>query len=117
MKPSLSQQPAGVALVVTLMMMSVLVMMVVGLAGVMRNEQAAARNLTYQIIAEQMADLGGREAMAVVLSNSIGGIGRPSATGPGWMVTNGVWVPLFSSNSAAQGLERNLPLQAQATSV
>ena len=102
MKPSLSQQPAGVALVVTLMMMSVLVMMVVGLAGVMRNEQAAARNLTYQIIAEQMADLGAREAMALVLSNSTSSIGFPTATGPGWMVTNGVWVPLFSSNSAAQ---------------
>ena len=50
----------GVALIVTLMMMSIMVMMVVGLAGVMRNEQAAARNLTYQVAAEQMADLGAR---------------------------------------------------------
>jgi hypothetical protein len=91
-----------VALVVTLMMMSVLVMMVVGLAGVMRNEQAAARNLTYQVLAEQMAELGAREAMGVILSNSTGSIGRPSATGPGWMMTNGVFVPLFSSNAAGQ---------------
>lgn len=92
----------GVALVVTLMMMSILVMMVVGLAGVMRNEQAAARNLTYQVLAEQMADLGAREAMALVLTNSAGSIGRPSATGPGWILTNGVLVPLMSSNNSSQ---------------
>ena len=77
------------------MMMSVLVMMVVGLAGVMRNEQAAARNLTYQVIADQMADLGARVAMAAVLSNSTGSIGRPAASGPGWMCINGTAVGLF----------------------
>jgi hypothetical protein len=96
----------GVALIVTLMMMSIMVMMVVGLAGVMRNEQAAARNLTYQVAAEQMADLGAREAMALVLSNSTSSIGFPTATGPGWMQVNGPAgkreVDLFSSNSAAQ---------------
>jgi len=92
--------PRGVALVVTLMMMSVLVMMVVGLAGVMRNEQAAARNLTYQVIADQMADLGARVAMAAVLSNSTGSIGRPAASGPGWMCINGTAVGLFSSNAS-----------------
>lgn len=94
--------PRGVALVVTLMMMSVLVMMVVGLAGVMRNEQAAARNLTYQVIADQMADLGARVAMAAVLSNSTGSIGRPAASGPGWMCINGTAVGLFSSNASGQ---------------
>lgn len=96
----------GVALIVTLMMMSIMVMMVVGLAGVMRNEQAAARNLTYQVAAEQMADLGAREAMALVLSNSTSSIGFPTATGPGWMQVNGPAgkreVDLFSSNSVAQ---------------
>lgn len=90
------------ALVVTLLMMSILVMMVVGLAGVMRSEQAAARNLTYQVIADQMAELGAKQAMAAVLSNSTGSIGEFSATGPGWMFTNKVFVPLFSSNSAGQ---------------
>lgn len=102
MKRCMASHSPGVALVVTLMMMSILVMMVVGLAGVMRNEQAAARNLTYQVLADQMADLGAREAMAVVLSNSAAGIGTPSATGPGWMRSKGALVPLFSSNPAAQ---------------
>jgi len=77
----------GVAMVVTLMMMSVLVMMVVGLAGVMRNEQAAGRNLTYQILADQMADIGARAGMAAVLEAGPGnGISStlPHATGPGW---------------------------------
>ena len=100
-RPRIRSASRGVALVVTLMMMSVLVMMVVGLAGVMRNEQAAARNLTYQVLAEQMAELGARQAMAVVLSNSAGAVGRPTATGPGWMVTNGVSVALYSSNNGA----------------
>lgn len=96
-------QPAGVALVVTLLMMSILTMMVVGLAAVMRNEQAAARNLTYQVLAEQMAEIGARQAMATVLSNSPAS-GQPCATGPGWMLANGTLVPLFSSNTANQSV-------------
>ena len=92
----------GVALVVTLMMMSVLVMMVVGLAGVMRNEQASARNLTYQVVAEEMADLGARQAMAAVISSSTSSIGKPSASGPGWICVNGQNTSLYSSNSGGQ---------------
>jgi len=95
-----------VALVVTLMMMSVLVMMVVGLAGVMRNEQAAARNLTYQVLADQMAEIGVQEAMATVLSNSPPS-GTPTATGPGWMF-NRTSVPLFSMPEPATAGSKNL---------
>jgi len=107
--PVLALRPGGspgVALVVTLMMMSVLVMMVVGLAGVMRNEQAAARNLTYQVLADQMAEIGVQEAMATVLSNSPPS-GTPTATGPGWMF-NRTSVPLFSMPEPATAGSKNL---------
>jgi hypothetical protein len=83
--PLLLLGSSGVALVVTLMMMSVLVMMVVGLAGVMRNEQAAARNLTYQVLAEQLAEVGVRQGMTAVLTNTPAA-GQITATGPGWML-------------------------------
>ncbi len=76
---------SGVALVVTLMMMSVMVMMVVGLAGVMRNEQAAARNLTYQVLAEQLAEVGAQQGMTAVLT-STPAAGQVTATGPGWIL-------------------------------
>lgn len=105
----LPQRPAGgsrgVALIVTLMMMSVLVMMVVGLAGVMRNEQAAARNLTYQVLADQLAEIGARQAMGVVLSNSLlpGNLASPMATGPGWMLAGGQTLPLFTQRAADFG--------------
>ena len=109
MNPFLSQNPPqgsrGVALIVTLMMMSVLVMMVVGLAGVMRNEQAAARNLTYQVLAEQLAEVGTRQAMAAVRSNSLGINPRSlKATGPGWMVCDGVQARLYPT-ATNQGLK------------
>jgi hypothetical protein len=92
---------SGVALVITLMMMSVLMMMVVGLAGVMRNEQAAARNQTYQVIAEQMADLGARQGMAAVAAAGLTDPARTWASGPGWMISNGTWVPLFSTSTVS----------------
>jgi len=97
MKPCFRPPAAspGVALVVTLLMMSVLVMMVVGLAGVMRNEQAAARNLTYRMLAEQLAEIGTREAAALLLSNAPG-----SASGPGWIQNGNRFVPLFLTNPA-----------------
>lgn len=82
-----NHRPAGapaIALVVTLMMMSVLTMMVVGLAAVMRNEHGAARNLTYQVLAEQLADASARQAMAALLAETPPA-GTPSATGPGWI--------------------------------
>jgi len=97
-----------VALVVTLMMMSILVMMVVGLAGVMRNEQAAARNLTYQVLAEQVAEVGARQGMTAVLT-STPAAGQMTATGPGWMLAGNTTRYLFSpAASAAQikNLER-----------
>lgn len=101
----------GVALVITLMMMSVLVMMVVGLAGVMRNEQAAGRNLTYQVLAEQMAEIGANEAMATVLSNSP--VGAAGASGPGWIFNGGnqtisTLVPLVSQPGDLGSGVRNL---------
>ena len=92
----------GVALVVTLMMMSVLVMMVVGLAGVMRNEQAAARNLTYQVLADQLAEIGARAGMAAVQEISAGGSALPTATGPGWAYLNSER-PLYSTGAVAAG--------------
>jgi hypothetical protein len=98
----------GVALIVTLMMMSVLVMMVIGLAGVMRNEQAAARNLTYQVLAEQLAEIGTRQAMGIVRSNSIGINPRSlKATGPGWMVCDGSQIPLYpvATNQGSKNVE------------
>jgi len=88
MKPALClrrEPQRGVALVVTLMMLAVVTMMVVGLAGVMRNETAAARNLTYQVLAEQLAEIGAQQGMAVLLSNSTGAA-TPVATGPGWLL-------------------------------
>ena len=84
-RPESSISSSGVALVVTLMMMSVMVMMVVGLAGVMRNEQAAARNLTYQVLAEQLAEVGVRQGMTAVLT-STPAAGQITATGPGWIL-------------------------------
>ena len=93
-------QPRGVALVVTLMMMSVLTLMVVGLAGVMRNEQAAARNLTYVIAAEQAAEIGKRQAIAAILSNSPTN-GAFSASGPGWISSNNTLGYLFPSDTNA----------------
>ena len=90
----------GVALVVTLMMMSVLVMMVVGLAGVMRNEQAAARNLTYQVLAEQLAEVGVRQGMTAVLT-STPAAGQITATGPGWIQAGNTTRYLFSPAASA----------------
>jgi hypothetical protein len=101
-------ESSGVALVVTLMMMSVLVMMVVGLAGVMRNEQAAARNLTYQVLAEQVAEVGARQGMTAVLT-STPAVGQMTATGPGWMLAGNTTRYLFSpaaSASEIKNLER-----------
>jgi len=92
----------GVALVVTLMMMSVLMMMVVGLAGVMRNEQAAARNLTYQVLADQLADIGARAGMAAVQEASPLGASLPTATGPGWAFLNSER-PLYSTDAVSAG--------------
>jgi hypothetical protein len=89
-----SHAPA-VALVVTLMMMAVLVMMVVGLAGVMRIEHGAARNLTYQVVAEQLAEVAVRQAMTAVLT-STPAAGVPSATGPGWIQAGGRTLALVS---------------------
>ena len=96
----------GVALIVTLLMMSVLVMMVVGLAGVMRNEQAAARNLTYQVLAEQLAEIGARQGIAEVLSASSTNI-QIVASGPGWIHRNSSRIPLFltSTVSGVKNLE------------
>lgn len=92
----------GVALVVTLMMMSVLVMMVVGLAGVMRNEQAAARNLTYQVLAEQLAEVGARQGMTAVLTSTPApAAGQITATGPGWIQAGNTTRYLFSSAASA----------------
>ena len=94
----------GVALVVTLMMMSVLVMMVVGLAGVMRNEQAAARNITYQVLAEQVAEVGARQGMTAVLTSTPAG-GQITATGPGWILAGNTTRYLFSPAASAQEIK------------
>jgi len=94
----------GVALVVTLMMMSVLVMMVMGLAGVMRNEQSAARNLTYQVLAEQLAEVGARQGMTAVLT-STPAAGQMTATGPGWILAGNTTRYLFSPASSAQDVK------------
>ena len=99
---------SGVALVVTLMMMSILVMMVVGLAGVMRNEQAAARNLTYQVLAEQVAEVGARQGINAVFT-STPAAGQLTATGPGWMLAGNTTRYLFSpadSDKEIKNLER-----------
>ena len=94
----------GVALVVTLMMMSVMVMMVVGLAGVMRNEQAAARNITYQVLAEQVAEVGARQGMTAVLTSTPAG-GQITATGPGWILAGNTTRYLFSPAASAQEIK------------
>jgi hypothetical protein len=95
MRPALRlPESRAVALVVTLMMMSVMVMMVVGLAGVMRNEQAAARNLSYRVTAEEMAAIAQREGMAEVFAASPTD-GSWSATGPGWIFADRTLTPLF----------------------
>lgn len=100
---------SGVALILTLMMMSVLIMMVVTLAGVMRNEQASVRNLTYQVQAEQMADLGARQAMAMILSNTPVSTNNDviTATGPGWMLSNSSRRMLFpaTTNQGVKNVE------------
>ena len=102
MKRLVQSSSAGVALVVTLMMMSVMVMMVVGLAGVMRNEQAAARNLTYQVLADQLAEMGTRAGMAAVQEASPIGATLPTATGPGWIFMNSKR-PLYSTGAVTVG--------------
>lgn len=99
-RPLPSIAPSGVALVVTLMMMSIIVMMVVGLGGVMRNEQAAARNLSYQVLADQMAEIGVRQGMAAVLAASPPRASGITATGPGRILANGLSYPLFLSNAS-----------------
>jgi len=53
----------GVALVLTLLIISMLVVVVVGFVSVSRLEQMAARNYTYQAAAEQMAQLATSQAM------------------------------------------------------
>ncbi len=114
MKPNLNIRKVpenagrGVALVVTLMMMSVLTMMVVGLAGVMRNEQAAARNLTYQTLAEQVAEIGIAEGMASVLSKSLpSAAGILPVTAPGLIAAENSVTYLFSQASNTASI-RNL---------
>lgn len=100
MRQAVGNASRGVALVVTLMMMSVLTMMVVGLAGVMRNEQAAARNLTYQTLAEQVAEIGIAEGMASVLSNSLPSTaGILPVTAPGLIAAENAVTYLFSQAS------------------
>ena len=56
-------QQRGVALVLTLLIISMLVVVVVGFVSVSRLEQMAARNYTYQAAAEQMAQLATSQAM------------------------------------------------------
>jgi Tfp pilus assembly protein PilX len=53
----------GVALVLTLLIISMLVVVVVGFVSVSRLEQMAARNYTHQAAAEQMAQLATGQAM------------------------------------------------------
>jgi hypothetical protein len=61
-RPHRSRQN-GVALVLTLLIISMLVVVVVGFVSVSRLEQMAARNYTYQAAAEQMAQLATSQAI------------------------------------------------------
>lgn len=62
--PPLKSCESGVALVLTLLIVSMLVVVVVGFVSVSRLEQIAARNATYQSAAEQMAQLATSQAVA-----------------------------------------------------
>lgn len=62
--PPLKSRESGVALVLTLLIVSMLVVVVVGFVSVSRLEQIAARNATYQSAAEQMAQLATSQAVA-----------------------------------------------------
>lgn len=60
---SSGSRDGGVALVLTLLILSMLVVVVVGFVSVSRLEQIAARNATYQSAAEQMAQLATGQAV------------------------------------------------------
>jgi hypothetical protein len=104
----------GVALVLTLLIISMLVVVVVGFVSVSRLEQMAARNYTYQAAAEQMAQLATAQAMerlSQALNKAAGGEEGANAglyaTESGRLYpAGGVPEPLFSQGATSTNINR-----------
>jgi Tfp pilus assembly protein PilX len=75
------QREQGVALVLTLLIVAMLVVVVVGFTTAARTEQAAARNATYRVLSEQLA----QEATAQGMQRLVQAFG--TATVPGFVAT------------------------------
>ena len=73
----------GVALVLTLLIISMLVVVVVGFTSVSRLEQIAARNYTYQTSAQQMAQMATGSAMEKLAEAFAQSAGTVIASQPG----------------------------------
>lgn len=93
----------GAALVLTLLVVALLTVVVVGFNASTRSEQMAARNYSYQVVADQMADLATEQALASLGSALTSAARTGYVTAPGAIVPMGQTEPLglYSSNSTA----------------
>jgi hypothetical protein len=92
---------SGAALVLTLLIVALLTVVVVGFNASTRTEQMAARNYSYQVVADQMADLATEQAVASLRAALTNAARSGYATAPGMLVPLGESAPigLYSSNS------------------
>ena len=92
---------SGAALVLTLLIVALLTVVVVGFNASTRTEQMAARNYSYQVVADQMADLATEQAVASLRAALTNAARSGYATAPGMLVPLGKSTPigLYSSNS------------------
>jgi hypothetical protein len=105
--PGTHESPqSGVALVLTLLIISMLVVVVVGFVSVSRLEQMAARNYTYQTAAEQMAQRATGQAMERLAAALAAGTGSGMyATQPGMVhLSGGATEPLYSQGANATNI-------------
>jgi hypothetical protein len=87
-------------LVLTLLIVALLTVVVVGFNASTRTEQMAARNYSYQVVADQMADLATEQAVASLRAALTNAARSGYATAPGMLVPLGKSTPigLYSSN-------------------
>lgn len=103
-------QEKGIALVLTLLTISMLVVVVVAFTSVSRLEQAAARNFTYQAAAQQLASLATAEAMGkLAVAYDIATNAPMFASQPGRLVPfGGNPLPLYSTGGSSVSINRLL---------
>lgn len=103
-----SSAEAGVALVLTLLVVAMLTVVVVGFTTVSRLEQTAARNMTHQASAEQLAQLATGRAMQRLAEAMQAATNAPTfSTQPGQIIPFGAPPEqLYSSGVARTNINR-----------